>query len=498
MRYRFRPLSSHLGESDLDSTPAARRAEREAGEAARAVERGQTAQTLTPVSGGSEPQVLPAGGRPLPPNVQRAIEPSLGVDLSQVRVHDDARAHRHAAARSARAFTQGQRIGLSRGASPHDLCLMAHEAAHTVQQRAAGPAGPVQRQPKRDGDDAAEPGGPGRFEIIGNSILRLWNFDQGDREPKSRHLLAIDQLRDNLRRHLGPNWPGAIVSIIGYASPEGTEARNQRLSEGRAERVADHLAFLMEQDGIAASSGVWLEGAGEVTGGPEAYPYLRRVDVEIAPLTSVSVEAEEIVSTAPAVEWFDPTGMPEEDLTLGDVVTGTYSVADAVVTVGDTAMSATGAGGVAGAAFSMAGGVAIYITGFIDWAGALQTGDNITWCRGASYAFVALANGQSPPGYPSGMDHSFSPESADASAAVWQAGVASVRQRIADDPDAWKDFAVRLRAADPEQALNAIYQSLADAKLQDYFLVLVPTGGVGYDQAMSYRLRWPGPSWYVP
>jgi phage-related protein len=85
----------------------------------------------------------PGTGAPLPASTRRRIEPHVGANLSGVRVHSDANAHRAANSLQARAFTHGQHIFLNRSESSHNLSLMAHEATHVVQQGAA----PIQRQP---------------------------------------------------------------------------------------------------------------------------------------------------------------------------------------------------------------------------------------------------------------------------------------------------------------------------------------------------------------
>jgi hypothetical protein len=69
--------------------------------------------------------------------VQSAIENSFGVDLNSVRVHTDTNAHQSTRQFSARAFTYGNHIFLGQGEKPTDLRLMAHEAAHVVQQQSA-------------------------------------------------------------------------------------------------------------------------------------------------------------------------------------------------------------------------------------------------------------------------------------------------------------------------------------------------------------------------
>lgn len=70
----------------------------------------------------------------------------LGADLSVVRVHTGPAAQHVAAHVHARAFTIGSHIYLNAGERPDDLALLAHEAAHTLQQsairNAAFPRGP--------------------------------------------------------------------------------------------------------------------------------------------------------------------------------------------------------------------------------------------------------------------------------------------------------------------------------------------------------------------
>jgi hypothetical protein len=89
-------------------------------------------------------------GRPLDAMTRGYLEPRFGADLSQVRVHDDADAHRSAVALDARAFTVRNHIAIRQGekagGTPGGMRLLAHELAHVLQQRRGGGA-MVQRQP---------------------------------------------------------------------------------------------------------------------------------------------------------------------------------------------------------------------------------------------------------------------------------------------------------------------------------------------------------------
>lgn len=87
------------------------------------------------------------GGRPLDAHVTRRLEPSLNESLGEVRVHTGDGAAALARAVSARAFTVGNDIffgsGEYRPGSAAGNELIAHEVAHTIQQRGAPASGPL-------------------------------------------------------------------------------------------------------------------------------------------------------------------------------------------------------------------------------------------------------------------------------------------------------------------------------------------------------------------
>ncbi len=73
-------------------------------------------------------------GLPLSSNVRERVEPVLGVNLGGVRVHSGEAAGRAAQAINARAFTYQSHIWLGPNERSDDTELLAHEAAHVVQQ----------------------------------------------------------------------------------------------------------------------------------------------------------------------------------------------------------------------------------------------------------------------------------------------------------------------------------------------------------------------------
>jgi hypothetical protein len=86
------------------------------------------------------------GGRPLDSGVAERLSPSLG-DVGDVRVHAGPEAAMLARAVAARAFTVGNDIffggGEYRPGTADGDRLIAHEAAHVIQQRGAPATGPL-------------------------------------------------------------------------------------------------------------------------------------------------------------------------------------------------------------------------------------------------------------------------------------------------------------------------------------------------------------------
>jgi phage-related protein len=87
------------------------------------------------------------GGTPLPAPLRRQVESVTGADLGHVRIHAGPTAAHAAAAYGARAFTVGSHIYLGGAASSSDSRLLAHEAAHTVQQTALLNSAPARAPP---------------------------------------------------------------------------------------------------------------------------------------------------------------------------------------------------------------------------------------------------------------------------------------------------------------------------------------------------------------
>jgi Domain of unknown function (DUF4157) len=96
-------------------------------------------------------EALNSPGRPLDDATRAFFEPRFGRDFSRVRVHADARAAQSASTIGARAYTSGHHMVFAAGEyaplGENGRRLIAHELAHTSQQRSANSTR-IQRQPQ--------------------------------------------------------------------------------------------------------------------------------------------------------------------------------------------------------------------------------------------------------------------------------------------------------------------------------------------------------------
>lgn len=98
----------------------------------------ETAKTPATPASPAPRRLLATEGAPLQPSVRIPLERAFGRPLDDVRVQAGGETAALAETMGARAFTYGSTIHLGRGESPSDLPLMAHEAAHVLQQRGGG------------------------------------------------------------------------------------------------------------------------------------------------------------------------------------------------------------------------------------------------------------------------------------------------------------------------------------------------------------------------
>ncbi len=162
------PSAARAAPRHVAAPPARDAAEREAEQAAAPAARGlppmgwsfASVPVSPPPEADTEPDARVADavagpGRPLEAAMRHAMEARFGVDLSGVRLHDDAATVAATRAAGAEGLAVGDDVALAERldpASPWSRALLAHELAHVVQQRAAGAVAAVQR---KDGAAAA-------------------------------------------------------------------------------------------------------------------------------------------------------------------------------------------------------------------------------------------------------------------------------------------------------------------------------------------------------
>src|SRR6185369_17159350 len=135
-----RLIDSPYIQTKLQVSEPADESEKQADETAQSVMRSEAgsapAHASHSVGPGVANQLASGGGpaSPLPNTVRDFMEPRLGADLSDVRVHTGSEAARLNDQLQAQAFTHGQDVYFGAGKSPGIDTLTAHELAHVVQQ----------------------------------------------------------------------------------------------------------------------------------------------------------------------------------------------------------------------------------------------------------------------------------------------------------------------------------------------------------------------------
>lgn len=159
--------------------------------------------------------------RPLPATSKSLLEPLIGHDLSQVRVHDDPDAARSASMLGARAYTVGQHIYFGSGQyaplSAHGRSLLAHELVHSVQQLHDAPA------TAQGAQTGLLTGGSAEQEAreIGSLASQLdRNSRYLHKSPRFRAPAAWPQLHDDgtaVAHTHTEQWDNPVVASVVYA-----------------------------------------------------------------------------------------------------------------------------------------------------------------------------------------------------------------------------------------------------------------------------------------
>lgn len=172
-------------------------------------------------------------GRPLPGVLRRDFEQSLGADLGDVRIHDDAGAATSAASVRAAAYTVGSHVVFGAGhhapGTTEGRRLLAHELIHVVQQRATGRTNVLYRQPQPGATPA--PVRPARGTAASAPALDVRRSVNG---PACACIVFVHNEEHNARltakqMHAHCSYNLAIIS------PDRPGQRKIRLPNGRVE-----------------------------------------------------------------------------------------------------------------------------------------------------------------------------------------------------------------------------------------------------------------------
>ena len=233
-------------------------------------------------------------GRPLGPGWSRQ-----GVDLSEVRVHDDGAAARLTEAHGARAVAVGGDIafapGLLRPGTPAGDELLDHELGHVAQQARAGTA--VLQRDGRPGE------GPGRrppsepFDVVTDGSLGT----EDDHLLFERDSIAVAGGFEDRFRALLAQHPGAVtVELHGYSSEDGDVTYNFNLSAQRAAAVGR-----LVEPWLPAGSVVRLIAHGTTTAFGDGPEENRRLGIDLSDRVPLS-QAMGLPAPSPSV-----FGIPE-------------------------------------------------------------------------------------------------------------------------------------------------------------------------------------------
>jgi outer membrane protein OmpA-like peptidoglycan-associated protein len=253
-------------------------------------------------------------GKPLDSATRSLMEPRLGHDFSQVRVHDDGEAASAARAMGAQALTRGDHIIVAGAANPR---LLAHELTHVVQQRNAATIEPRVSQPGEASERAADASadavlaGPGAGPLAApaGAIPAIQRQPAPDPPPdfqfrpsswfqRSMGRLVIDGFplgkatltstqhdqivfQASILKTLLEGEPGGRVTVTGHGDAIGTDERNVELGNERAKAVA---AVLIEASIAEASIDTDTSGKNEpATPSKGAEPRNRRAVIGFSP-----------------------------------------------------------------------------------------------------------------------------------------------------------------------------------------------------------------------
>jgi|JI10StandDraft_1071094.scaffolds.fasta_scaffold10332_11 hypothetical protein len=220
-------------------------------------------------------QAATSSGTALPTATRARFEASLGTDLGAVRIHTGDESQRAASALGAQAYASGDDIHFAAGRyapdDPFGLHLLAHEVAHTVQQRGAS-ASPLAKLAvsgpdddiERDADRAADSMVVGRATTVASSPSTIARKEEPkpyagptpDNDFDGEHLTPaqraqVDRLSADLLRPLVQSH--VVASYVAY-----TQASTQIQAKLMAKKEARHDRDKRQVEMVMGAVGMML------------------------------------------------------------------------------------------------------------------------------------------------------------------------------------------------------------------------------------------------
>lgn len=212
---------------------------------------------------------VPGSGRPLPGKVREVMEPLLGHDFSQVRIHSGPLAADAARARGARAYSLGPHLVFAGNAfhpaTPTGRALLAHELAHVVQHggrlppgaNGTGAVGPMHGPPPGEQGAEAQARGAARAVALGRPAPTLTSFPPALRlQPTSLGAVPEGERKGLRVGTTSVTVPDARIRAFFTPGPNGPPA--ERRSMGDATSFDPSIDAALHAG--LTSVGAWLAG----------------------------------------------------------------------------------------------------------------------------------------------------------------------------------------------------------------------------------------------
>jgi hypothetical protein len=289
------PVIAGIVAQRLPAAPVQRGPEWDTEEQAPPEQRAQRRATTSPAgaAGGEAPPGVDGAlarlrGQPavaLDPALRARLEPRLGADLGEVRLHTGSTAAAAAEWIGARAFTVGRDIVFGRGeyrpTTTEGQRLIAHEAVHTVQQQ-----GGSARARRTNGDPVADPGQVFRASPVSLGSIELTRDRVGGvlKIPRLQVPTMLGETKGASNHPVAPGragdgksaiTPGTPFVFTGRSTRGSTTARQLWLREAQAKVTPALSATVMEQKVRGWTEGFEFRPQGAGAGVP-ARRYLRQ------------------------------------------------------------------------------------------------------------------------------------------------------------------------------------------------------------------------------